>query len=71
MASNRKERRRAFLSGFARGLGGAALLYAAPAVPAPVQTTTQPIRHAFETASDTLRSDWVTVGSDLDFSVKN
>ena len=70
MASNGKERRKAFLSGFARGLSGAALLYSAPVVPAPVQTTIQPIRHAFENASDALRSDWVTVGSDLDFSIK-
>ena len=70
MTSNGKERRKAFLSGFARGLGGAALLYAAPAVPAPVQTTIEPIRHAFENASDALRSDWVTVGSDLDLSIK-
>lgn len=70
MASNGKEGRKAFLSGFARGLSGAVLLYATPAVPTPAQTTIQPIRHAFESAFHAIRSDWVAVGSDLDFSIK-
>ena len=70
MALNEKETRKAFLSGFARGLSGVALLYATPAVPAPAQMTIQPIRHAFENESDAIKSDWVAVGSDLDISIK-
>lgn len=69
MAWNGKEGRKAFLSGFARGLSGTALLYATPALPAPAKTTIQPIRHAFENASDAIRADWVAVGSDLDISI--
>jgi hypothetical protein len=70
MASKGKETGKGFLSGFARGLNGAALLYATPALPAPAQTTIQPIRQAFENASDAIRSDWVAVGFDLDLSMK-
>jgi hypothetical protein len=70
MTSNGKETRKAFLSGFARGLSGAALLYTTPAVPAPAQMTIQPIRRAFENESDAIKSDWVAVGSDLDISIK-